>query len=202
MTFAQMIKTIQNRCNNNSLLTKSYIESLARPVMLDLGLKAGVFFETETITLVIGTRTYQFTKNSIMSINKIELGTTQQFTDNEQVVLDPGTDYTISWQTNSVSGSVNVVTVNLNFDPETSQLIKINCNDIAGAAATIDFSDTAVVPKDSQFSPILDSAIMDGIIAMFKFEIERNPFGSAAVQKSVDTMQETNAIYKERVEYP
>lgn len=199
MTFTQMLTIIRNRCNNNPLLTKSYVESLARNVMLDIGVKINAFKEYEDLDTVSTQRIYELTSDNAFSISEAYIGTDEDISINKGKLLIPGVDYSVTWRNKSTS--VNAAVIELNVLPDGGETLRVFYNDIQGNAATLDMDDGGIVAKNLQFNPLFELSLIDGVVAYFKGEIERNPAAGVSIQKFNDTMQETSAILNEDVKF-
>jgi len=202
MLIRNIKNAIRNRCNNSPAITAEFILSSAIQVMQDLSLKAQVIKNNSNITLTPDTYEYdlgQFT----LACNKVEYGTADELAENIQTTLRAGIDYETIWYNNVLGTAPQSLKIRLKWNPSPDKILRIYTNDFNDAASTLDFSTANNFNNLNQIiAPVCEQAIIDGVVAFYKLDFERNPTSQASVSKYSDTLTEIASLFNERVENP
>lgn len=195
MNIGQFKQSVRIRCNNNPLLTITYLENLVLQIMLELASKGLTFKKQYDLTAVADTYTY--TLPDYYVINRIEYGSAADFAANEVYTVDPK-EYTVSF--NDTATIQQEATLHLFFNPTSGNIIRLfydSMNEPVGLSlATANDGLTL----NTFFNPRFQQTIIDGVVSLFKTEIEASPTGQIAAQKYYDDINEQNSALNERVE--
>jgi hypothetical protein len=200
MNVASIKQLIRQRCRLDPRLTDAYMLDYAREAVMNIS-GGKVFKQYADITVLQDIKTYELSQY-LLTVDHIEYGTSDSYTNNTATRLVAGTDYEVSKdRSTTLPARQNRRDLHLFFQPSTDKIIRVHYSGLleeilsANWAANTGSLD-GFLPRESCLALIIYVAYQH------KRNYQRDMLSKADGEEFENAKLDLEKLYNERVENP